>query len=921
LSLSEAFANAGYAVKVYGGIHETAVAAAADGADITGEIWNQNWSGANAGHHADYVRSNGPGFTVVFEKDGNVVGLDRFRVRVYPQSNGLNFYNMFSSNADRNSVYHNAYYDYESDYEVVTVTLYREYAEDDQYYLLLYYYYENRGGEDAFPHVTKAVVGHYNSLEAANDEADIKDTLIYNNTNYDSGGYLADYSNGVDFTVFDDASGIYQMTVKTVAGTVSETEEVSSPDAEDPYFYVTDAVNLDTYRVPSDADSYYMNGWQTLLVNKNDNEGDSVDLEKVKPIFSLNYAGSKAFAASAGASAATEQISGVSEADFSKGPVLYSARARDDEEFKQYRVSFVKKEEGAKLFVNGPSGAADEEKSDDNTREIFLSFLNYEDHHDVFIANVGDTELTGLNVTLSDDAQNIELDEYWTVGNESGGDANTTLAAFTTTSKTKTNSQGNSSYSYYGELDNVAKIRLKQTGNGEITGKLTISAGTGDNQESRVIYLTGLAGAPEIVTESPLPNATKFVPYSCVIQTDNTHFNYNTVTFSLAGGRLPDGVTLRRNGEVYGVPTEFGDFTFTVGVDNSQEAFGDSEKEFTLHVLDSTEANVLAAGDLEVSQAVPRTITTAADYEFIVAGNSAEDGDFNNFIDFWIDGEKQRMPADYDARSGSTVITINAQTFRSYGNGDHVIAAEFREGGDVDNKLHSATQVYTLNLGGGGGGGGSSAGGTTPAPTAEDAETKDETASSQDTSSDGLGPAAKFTDISGHWAENAIREAIQRGLFNGVSETSFDPNGTLSRAMIITVLWRLSGSPAPQGNVSFSDLEAGKWYSGPIAWAAENGIVQGYEDGRFGTNDDVSRDQIVTIIFRYAEQSGMDMSGRADISGFADADAVPSWATDATAWAVNAGLIRGRDDNTLSPAAGATRAELATIMIRFLDMQ
>jgi hypothetical protein len=161
---------------------------------------------------------------------------------------------------------------------------------------------------------------------------------------------------------------------------------------------------------------------------------------------------------------------------------------------------------------------------------------------------------------------------------------------------------------------------------------------------------------------------------------------------------------------------------------------------------------------------------------------------------------------------------------------------------------------------------------------------------------------------------------MEKGLFNGVSETRFDANGTLSRAMLVTVLWRSEGQPVPKGGSSFSDLDTGKWFSDAVAWAAENGIVQGYADGRFGTDDAVTREQIVTILFRYAAYKGMDVSGRADISTFSDAASVPSWAAEAMSWAVSAGLIRGRDDNTISPTDSATRAEFATIIMRFLDL-
>jgi hypothetical protein len=211
------------------------------------------------------------------------------------------------------------------------------------------------------------------------------------------------------------------------------------------------------------------------------------------------------------------------------------------------------------------------------------------------------------------------------------------------------------------------------------------------------------------------------------------------------------------------------------------------------------------------------------------------------------------------------------------------------------------------------------AGGVTPTePNTTETPDADNDQASQ--GGDAPHPADKFTDIRGHWAESAIRAAVEKGLFNGVSETRFDANGTLSRAMIVTVLWRLAGRPAPNGAASFDDLPAGQWYGDAVAWAAENGIVRGYENGSFGTGDDVTREQIVTILYRFAGFSEMDVSGRVDLGAFSDAGAVPAWAAEAMSWAVNADLIRGRGDNALSPTDNATRAELATIIVRFLDL-
>ena len=174
-----------------------------------------------------------------------------------------------------------------------------------------------------------------------------------------------------------------------------------------------------------------------------------------------------------------------------------------------------------------------------------------------------------------------------------------------------------------------------------------------------------------------------------------------------------------------------------------------------------------------------------------------------------------------------------------------------------------------------------------------------------------------FTDVkSGDWFYDSVGYVYGEGLMNGTSPTAFSPNQTTTRAMIVTILYRYEGSPAA-GAATFRDVPAGQYYTAPVAWAAANGVVNGYSATQFGPNDTITREQMAAILYRYAQYKGYDVSGRADLSAYSDGNRVSSYARDAMAWANPAKLINGVDERTLDPAGSATRAQVATILARF----
>ena len=173
----------------------------------------------------------------------------------------------------------------------------------------------------------------------------------------------------------------------------------------------------------------------------------------------------------------------------------------------------------------------------------------------------------------------------------------------------------------------------------------------------------------------------------------------------------------------------------------------------------------------------------------------------------------------------------------------------------------------------------------------------------------------------GNWAHEGIDFALENGLFNGTSATTFVPGGDMTRAMLVTVLWRLDGTPAPTGVNSFSDVPTGKWYTRAVAWAAENGVVNGMGNGRFDPEGRVTREQIATILFRYAQKKGFDVSARAELSAFPDGGSVSRYAREALSWAYAEELITGTrtaQGILLAPQGNATRAQVATILMRYV---
>lgn len=177
-----------------------------------------------------------------------------------------------------------------------------------------------------------------------------------------------------------------------------------------------------------------------------------------------------------------------------------------------------------------------------------------------------------------------------------------------------------------------------------------------------------------------------------------------------------------------------------------------------------------------------------------------------------------------------------------------------------------------------------------------------------------------FTDVTkGDWFYDAVQYVYDKGMMNGVDGGRFAPNATTSRAMIVTILYRLENEPAVSGKSPFTDVAAGQWYTNAVAWAAANGIVTGTTDTTFAPNGNITREQMAAILYRYASYKGLDVSRQADLSGYADANAISAYAKQAMAWANGQGLITGVTATTLRPDGNAVRAQAATILMRLCE--
>ena len=179
--------------------------------------------------------------------------------------------------------------------------------------------------------------------------------------------------------------------------------------------------------------------------------------------------------------------------------------------------------------------------------------------------------------------------------------------------------------------------------------------------------------------------------------------------------------------------------------------------------------------------------------------------------------------------------------------------------------------------------------------------------------------ATGFADIKGHWAEASVQTAVEKDLFSGTSASTFSPDAPMTRAMLVQVLYRMAGAPKTEP-AEFADVTADDWFANAVAWAAKNNIVQG-SDGKFDPNGILTREQLATILWRYAKYDKRDVSigENTNILSYNDAFDIAKYAIPAFQWTCGAGLMQGLEVGYLVPQGATTRAQVAAVLVRYLD--
>jgi len=178
----------------------------------------------------------------------------------------------------------------------------------------------------------------------------------------------------------------------------------------------------------------------------------------------------------------------------------------------------------------------------------------------------------------------------------------------------------------------------------------------------------------------------------------------------------------------------------------------------------------------------------------------------------------------------------------------------------------------------------------------------------------------RFTDVaSDAWYCASVQWAVDEGIVNGVDEDTFDPDGAATRAMVVTMLWRLAGEPAAAGS-DFADVTGDAWYAGAVGWAASGGVVNGMSANTFAPDAEVTREQLAAILYRYAQTQGEGFTGAwAFPLNYSDAAEVSDWAYEPLCWMTMNGVIQGMDGGVLAPGANATRAQITAMFMRFTE--
>lgn len=638
-------------IKVYAGIFHSV--SEITGADITEQLMGTGYPV----QRREFVTF------VTYDEDGVATGCLPIEIYLGSRKDGVQAYDLYDSN--HNYVDRSFPYTVEKGITVWTATLYSGNPSNATYSLRLRY---NKDGARKEGLVTAAYKGLYESDAAAvaAGAEDIKDKL------FSSSGYPENYSQGIYFTVI--AEGVVtQHMIKAVEGTYERTTSSSGSGSDSGKLSSNTAVSftgvsdkdgssISSYAAASTMDDYGDYAYRTILVPA------GTDLSDVAPEFSAD---STIHLYAAGSSAPEE--SGVSRHNFENGPVQYTASSEDKSFQQNYWLQIVKGKEGTALYVNSLADPEAHTETKDgvvySTREVIVDSY-HSNHHDILVANIGDTAIASMKVELESDQ--LALDDYWTLSGKHD------LSAFTTVYTTD-----------YSELNNIATVRLKAkneiAAGTDISGTLTFKSG---ETTLMVLNLTGWVG-DSIITTEEIPESVKYVPYGTMIQNSNK-YQKNQPVYAVTDGELPDGVRMYSNGELYGVPKAAGEYPISISMTNNYPTESTYTKEFILKVEENTDANVDGATDTGYA-----LLERLEDVQDDSDATLRSQGEFSEFKKAFLDGEELVKGTDYTANSGSTRITIQAQTLRKLDTSvSHTLGIEFR---DVNNNLKRAAQNFTIS--------------------------------------------------------------------------------------------------------------------------------------------------------------------------------------------------------------------------------
>lgn len=459
-------------------------------------------------------------------------------------------------------------------------------------------------------------------------------------------------------------------------------------------------------------------------------------------------------------------------------------------------------------------------------------------------------------------------------------------------------------------VGSASDIALFSVGNIEIKDGAEVSAtGTSGGIFSNADVIISQSEVSAISTQKPNPDNSKGAGIYAEGKLDIVGSVVNAKS-AFGYGVLCPQVDIKNKSDVLAYGTEIGmsclenvqikDSKVQVSGEKSIAITGDNPQKGDLYVYGSW---------LETSDALDKTLT-AVNSALIENGEGAVVGNLT-------------LPVNVNIAAGQTLtvpksatLTVPKGVSLAVNEGGKLVIAE---GGKVV-KQQSATVtnngtvegvITEVSSGGsGGGGGGGSSIGNQDKDTDKDPDKTDDVVK-------GNNP---FTDIKNEqWFYDDVMFVYEKGLMNGASDSKFDPSGTATRGMLATILWRNEKEPVVNYLMKFNDVASEAYYAEAIRWAVSEGVAKGYTETRFAPDEEITREQLAAVLYRYAKLKGADVSKSVDISSFADAGKVSDWAQNPLKWAVGNGIINGEGDNTLNPQGMAQRADIAAMLHRFLD--